>query len=82
MNNREYNIPKNFMRRQEDYIAARTGLLSRWTTQIPLSIMVAMASWMDVPERRINRAQDIALALGAAISSGRPNLVEAPITNA
>lgn len=76
MNNREYNILKNFMRSQVDYVAAQTGRFIAMELSQPAIDYVALAVSLGVSARRIERATDIAPAIEAGIASGRPNLVE------
>jgi len=76
MNNREYNILKNFMRSRSDYVAARTNRFIAMDIDQPLIDFGAMAQSMGVPARRIDKAADIAPAIEAGIASGNPNLIE------
>jgi benzoylformate decarboxylase len=41
---------------------------------------LALAASMGVPARRVERASDIAGAIEAGIRSGKPNLVEVPVS--
>jgi benzoylformate decarboxylase len=43
---------------------------------------LAMATFLGVSARRVDRAADIAGAIEAGIASGRPNLIEIPISAA
>jgi benzoylformate decarboxylase len=76
INNREYNILKNFMRSQPHYHAARTGQFLAMDLVNPSIDFIALAASMGMPARRVSRAEDIGEALRAAIASGAPNLVE------
>jgi len=76
MNNREYNVLKNFMRSQEDYSSAKTNTFIAMDLVDPAVDYQALAASMGVPARQIRRASDIAPAIEAAIASGMPNLIE------
>jgi benzoylformate decarboxylase len=76
MNNREYNVLKNFMRSQVDYIAAKTKRFIAMDIDQPAIDYVALAAAMGLPARSVERASDIASAIEAGIASGQPNLVE------
>ena len=76
MNNREYNILKNFMRSRSDYVAARTNRFIAMDIDNPLIDFGALAQSMGVPARQIDKAADIAPAIEAGIASGNPNLIE------
>jgi benzoylformate decarboxylase len=76
MNNREYNVLKNFMRGQEAYASTRTGRFIAMDIVDPAIDYVALAASMGLPARRIEKAGDVAAAIADAVASGRPNLVE------
>jgi benzoylformate decarboxylase len=76
MNNREYNVLKNFMRSQVDYNSAKTNRFIAMDQVHPAIDYVALANSMGVPACRVERASDIAPSVDAAISSGATNLVE------
>lgn len=76
MNNREYNILKNFMRSRKDYLAARTNRFIAMDLEQPRIDFQALATALGVPARQVTNAADIAPAIEAAIDSGRPNLIE------
>jgi len=76
MNNREYNILKNFMRSQKGYTAARTNRFIAMDIVEPPIDFQSLARSMGVPSQRISKASDIAQAVEAGIRSGRPNLIE------
>lgn len=80
MNNREYNVLKNFMRSQSDYVSAKTNRFLAMDIEDPAVDYLALATAMGVPARRIERPADIAPAIEAAIRSGVTNLVEIPIS--
>ncbi|UFW90600.1 thiamine pyrophosphate-dependent enzyme [Bradyrhizobium barranii] len=80
MNNREYNVLKNFMRTQADYVAAKTNRFIAMDIQQPEIDYLSLARAMGVPARRVERAADIAPAIEDGIASGNTNLVEVPIS--
>jgi benzoylformate decarboxylase len=80
MNNREYNVLKNFMRSQSGYVSARTDRFLTMDIKEPAIDYLALANAMGVPARRIDHALDIARAIEAAIRSGVTNLIEIPIS--
>ena len=79
MNNREYNVLKNFMRSQADYVSTQTGRFIAMEIDQPAIDYVALAHSLGVPAQRIEKAADIAPAVEAAIASGRPNLLDIAI---
>jgi benzoylformate decarboxylase len=76
MNNGEYNILKNFMRNRKDYLAARTDQFIAMDLKQPRIDFQALAAAFGVPARQITNAAEIAPAIEAGISSGKPNLIE------
>jgi benzoylformate decarboxylase len=76
MNNREYNILKNFMRSRQGYAAARTNRFIAMDIADPPIDFQSLARSMGVPARRIEKAGDIAGAIEAGIATGKPNLIE------
>jgi benzoylformate decarboxylase len=82
MNNREYNVLKNFMRSQEHYNAAKTSRFVAMDIENPPIDYLSLAASMGVPARRIERAGDIAQAIEAGIASGVTNLIEVVIGSA
>jgi benzoylformate decarboxylase len=80
MNNREYNVLKNFMRGRRGYVSARTNRFIAMDIDQPLIDFQALARAMGVAARRIDKAPDIAAAIEAGIASGKPNLVEIAIS--
>lgn len=79
MNNREYNVLKNFMRSQHDYVSAQTGKFIAMQLDEPAIDYVKMAESLGVPARRVDQASDIAPAIAAGLTSGGPNLIEVMI---
>ena len=79
MNNREYNVLKNFMRSQVDYLSARTNQFIAMELNQPPIDYVAMAQGLGVPAQRIENAADIAPAIEAGTASGRVNLLDIAI---
>ncbi|WP_414500745.1 thiamine pyrophosphate-binding protein [Zymobacter sp. IVIA_12111.31 C1] len=78
MNNREYNVLKNFMRQQKGYVSAQSNEFIAMDIE-PAIDYQALATAMGVPARRIDKASDIAEAVATAIRSGKPNLIEIAI---
>lgn len=76
INNREYNILKNFMRSQPHYLSARTGDFIGMDLVSPAIDFGALAASMGVPARRVTRADEVHAAVNDGIVSCRPNLVE------
>jgi benzoylformate decarboxylase len=79
MNNREYNVLKNFMKGQENYLSTRSNRYIAMDILEPTIDYVSMAQSMGVPARRVDRAGDIAPAIQAGMASGQANLVEVMI---
>ena len=80
MNNREYNVLKNFMKNQHDYLSARSGRFIAMDIDTPAIDYLALAAGFGVPARRITRAVDIAPAIEAGIASGCANVIEIAIS--
>jgi benzoylformate decarboxylase len=80
MNNREYNILKNFLKAQPNYLSARRNRFIAMEVTEPAVDYLAMAQSYGVPARRIERAGDIAPAIEAGIASGQANLIEIVIS--
>ncbi|MET3967731.1 thiamine pyrophosphate-binding protein [Bradyrhizobium sp. S3.5.5] len=80
MNNREYNVLKNFMRTQANYVAAKSNRFIAMDIRRPAIDYLSLARAMGLPGRRVERAADIAPAIEAGIASGNANLVEVPIS--
>lgn len=76
VNNREYNVLKNFMRSQPHFTSAQQNKFIAMDIVDPAIDYLAMAASMGVPARRIDRAADISEAIQAGIQSGLPNLIE------
>jgi benzoylformate decarboxylase len=76
MNNREYNVLKNFMKTQPGYLSTRSNRFIAMDIDQPPIDYLALARSMGVPARRIERAADIAPAIEAAIASREPNLID------
>jgi benzoylformate decarboxylase len=76
MNNREYNILKNFLKRQSGYLSNRSNHFIAMDITDPPIDYLAMARSMGVPGRRVERPEDIAPAIEAGIASSHANLVE------
>lgn len=79
MNNREYNVLKNFMKSQTDYLSARSNRFIAMDIDNPAIDYGALAQSFGLPARRVTRARDIAPAIEEGIASGRANLIEVMI---
>jgi benzoylformate decarboxylase len=79
MNNREYNVLKNFMRSQAHFTSAKTNKFIAMEIDNPPIDYLALAASMGVPARRVHRAGDIAQAIEVGIASGTTNLIEVVI---
>ena len=82
MNNREYNVLKNFMKGQAHYLSAASNRFIAMDLADPAIDYLALAASMGVAARRVERAGDIAGAVEAGIVSGLPNLIEIAISAA
>lgn len=80
MNNREYNVLKNYMKSQTGYVSSRQNRFLAMDLENPAIDFVALARSMGVSAQRIERAADVAPAIEAAIASGVTNLVEVLIS--
>lgn len=76
MNNREYNILKNFMKGQKDYLSTRSNRFIAMDIDAPAIDYLALAAAFGLPAQRVERAADVAPAIEAGIASGTANLVE------
>jgi benzoylformate decarboxylase len=79
MNNREYNVLKNFMKGQANYLSTRSNRYIAMDIVEPAIDYVLIAQSMGLPARRVERAGDVAAAIEAGIASGQANLVEVVI---
>jgi benzoylformate decarboxylase len=79
MNNREYNVLKNFMRSQAHFSSAKSERFIAMDINDPPIDYLALATSMGVPARRVTKAGDIAPAIEAGIASGAVNLIEVVI---
>ena len=79
INNREYNVLKNFMRSQAAYASVRANRFIAMDLVDPPIDFLALAKSMGVPAQRLNTVADIAPAIEAAIASGGPSILEIPI---
>ena len=80
LNNREYNILKNFMKTQPHYASVRANRFIAMDLVEPSIDFLALAASMGLPARRVDRARDIAPAIEAGIASHAANLVEIPVS--
>jgi benzoylformate decarboxylase len=79
INNRQYNVLKNFMRSQAAYSSVRADRFIAMDLVDPPIDFLALAKSMGVPAQRLNTVADIAPAIEAAIASGGPSILEIPI---
>jgi len=76
VNNREYNVLKNFMRTQPHYLSARAGRFIGMDLRDPAIDFQALAASMGVSACRIDKAAEIGEAVRQAITSRKPRLIE------
>jgi benzoylformate decarboxylase len=76
INNREYNILKQFMRTQPHYASVRANRFIAMDLVNPAIDFLALAATMGLPACRVDRACDIASAIEAGIASRAANLIE------
>jgi benzoylformate decarboxylase len=76
INNREYNVLKNFMRTQPHYLSVQRDRYIGMDLESPAVDYLSLARSMGVPARRVERADEIHDVMREAIASCRPNLVE------
>jgi len=81
MNNREYNVLKNFMKGQTDYLSAKTNRFIAMDIDNPAIDYIALAKSFGLPARRVTRPQDIAPAIENGIASAQANLIEIMLSN-
>ena len=79
MNNREYNVLKNFMKAQPGYSSVRNHRFIAMDLAEPAIDYLSLARSMGVQAHRVAHAGDIAPAIEAGIRSEVPNLIEVPI---
>ncbi|WP_273960800.1 thiamine pyrophosphate-binding protein [Enterobacter kobei] len=80
MNNREYNILKNFMKSQADYSSTQLGRFIGMDLVNPHIDFQSLANAMGVHCCRITDAADIAAAVTKGVQSGETNLIEIAIS--
>lgn len=79
INDREYNVLKNFIRSQAAYASVRANRFIAMDLVNPPIDFLALATSMSVSARRLNTVADIAPAIEAALASGGPSILEIPI---
>lgn len=79
VNNRQYKILKGYLSRMQGN-AARTGRFVGMDLADPPIDYVALATSMAVGATRVDHAADVGDAVRAALASGRPHLLELPIS--
>lgn len=80
MNNREYNVLKNFMRSQEHYLSAKTGRFVAMDLSHPAIDYVSLAASFGIQARRVEQASDVGPAIQAGLTSGVPNLIDISVS--
>jgi benzoylformate decarboxylase len=80
INNREYNILKNFIKSQPHYASVRANRFIAMDLVDPAVDFSKLAASLGVPAHHVDRASDIAPAIEAGIASGTPNLIEIPVS--
>lgn len=78
VNNREYNILKNYMRGMEGYNATMGKFIGMDIADPPVDYL-ALARSMGVGATRVERAGDVGDAVRAAWNTGKPHLLELPM---
>jgi benzoylformate decarboxylase len=81
MNNREYNVLKNFMRQQSHYISPKANCYTGMDLTKPAIDYVLLGRSMGVEGVRIERSADIYDAVHMALLSRKPALVEIRISS-
>ena len=79
VNNRQYLILKGYLRGMAARRARRPTDSSRWTSTTRRSTTSGLARSMGVDTTLVEKAGDVGDAVGAALASGRPHLLELPI---
>ena len=79
VNNREYNILKNYMRGMEGYNATMGQFIGMEIADPPIDFP-ALAGSMGVAATRVEKAGDVGDALRMAWDMGKPHLLELPIS--
>jgi benzoylformate decarboxylase len=80
INNREYNVLKNFIKSQAHFASAHANRFIAVDLVDPDIDFLALADSMGVPACRVDGARHIAPALEAGIASHTANLVEVPVS--
>ncbi len=80
VNNREYNILKDFMKAQPNYASVRANRFIALDLVEPAIDFLALANAMGVPARRIDRACDVARPSKPASLRVPRILVEIPVS--
>ncbi len=76
INNREYNVLKNFMRAQPNYLSKQSGQFIGMDIVDPAIDFQSLAKSMGVPACRVTTVAEIHDQVREAIASCRPNLIE------
>lgn len=76
INNKEYNVLKNFMRSQTHYNAAKSNKFIAMDIQDPAIDFQSLAKSMGMQSQQIKDAKEIQSTVSRAIESNEPNLIE------
>lgn len=80
MNNQEYNVLKNFMRQQDDYLSARRNIYPAMDLNHPVIDYQALAQSMGVHSVKVTKAREIGEAMEQALKQNGPSVVEIMIS--
>lgn len=80
MNNRAYNVPKNFTKTQPHRFSAQADRFIAMDLIDPVVDFLALVASMGMLARCVSQAVDIARAVEAGMASGTPNLIKLPIS--
>lgn len=76
MNNREYNVLKNFMKSHPAYLSVEKDQFIAMDIHNPTIDYLKLAQSMGIPAVRVSRAGDVSAAVEAGIASRKANLIE------
>ena len=79
LNNAEYGILKEFMLNQPQYNAQKHGFLAMDICDPPVNFQ-SLARSMGVSAQKVTSKAEISGMIEAALASGKPQLIEIPVT--
>jgi benzoylformate decarboxylase len=79
LNNSEYGILKDFMLNQPQYNAKKYGFLAMDICDPPVDFQF-LAKSMGMAAQKVNSKTEISGMIEAALASGKPQLIEIPVT--